>query len=435
MKDIFIRYGHEKLFFDVPESWNVLSLASFKDHPVLSGAEELAGSAINTPVDAAPLEKQLKHSDKVAILMEDNTRNSPKKHILRVLLDRLDSLSIPRDNISIIVALGTPQPLSREELEHTYGENVVNRYSFYNHDCRANDLVPVGKLKSGTEVKINRRAYEADFRIGIGSIFPHPLNGFGGGGKILFPGVANFDAILEHHLKYSFRGVVLGCLENNCFYDEISSMAETGSLDFIINSVLDHNDNLFQIVAGNPREAHRTGADICRKIITKNFKQRSDVTVISAFPYTQAAQLMKPLEPASIITKESGVIILCGKCTTRFAPEYLDTCKIFREKYKGQLKETLFKFFDNNQRIIKEGAPELNMSLAQVILAIDSYKVIIFSKEVPPKDAEKLGFIHAETIEDAIGMSKQFVKSPSVNIVPSGGVIIPYLNKKSNHAR
>ena len=428
MKNMFIRYGHEKLYFNVPASWNVLTQASFKDHTVLAGVDELTGSALNKPFDTTLLEKQLKHSDKVAILIEDNTRNSPKKYILSVLLDHLEDISISPDNISVVVALGTHQHLSQEELKKTYGQDLVRRYNFYNHDCRSDDLVPVGKLKSGTIVKVNRRAYEADFRIGIGSIFPHPLNGFGGGGKILFPGVANFDAILEHHLKYSFRNVVLGCLENNTFYEEISSLAEAGKLDFIINSVLDHNDNLYSVVAGNPIAAHRAGADICKKIITKKFKKKSDVTIISAFPYTQATQLMKPLEPASIITKEQGVIILSGKCTSRFLPEYLDACQDFREKNKGNLKEALFKFFDSNQRIIRDGAPELNMSLAQVILANAGYKVILFSKEVPCDDAEKLGFIYADTMEDAMAISEQYIKNPAVNIVPSGGVIIPDLH-------
>lgn len=426
-KSSFVRYGHEKLYFNVPESWNVLTLASFEEHPDINDVKELSVSALNNPVNAPALKDSVAPSDKIAILIEDNTRNSPKKHILRVLLNHLDELSIPHGSIYIIVALGTHQPLSHEELEHTYGEDIVKRYSFYNHDCKADDLVPVGELRSGTTVKINRIAHEADFRIGIGSIFPHPLNGFGGGGKILFPGVSNFDAILEHHLKYSFRDVVLGRLNGNYFYDEVSSMAEAGKLDFIINSVLDHNDNLYDVVAGNPVEAHKTGAGICRKLITKKFKQQSDITIISAFPYTQATQLMKPLEPASIITKKSGVIILTGKCTSRFMPEYLDTCTSFRKKYGGNLKEALFKCFDNNQRIIKDGAPELNMSLAQVILAIDSYRVIMFSKEVPREDAEKLGFIHAETVDDAVDISKDFVKNPLVNIVPSGGVIIPDL--------
>ncbi len=424
---MFIRYGHEKLYFTVPESWNVLTMAEFEDHPGQSSIEELTGDALHNPINAVPLEKQLRPSDKIAILIEDNTRNSPKKHLLRILLDHLDNLSIPPENINIIIALGTHKQLSQEEMRHTYGEDIVQRYSFYNHDCMDKNLVPAGTLKSGTAVKINRRVYEADFRIGIGSVFPHPLNGFGGGGKILFPGIANFDAILEHHLKYSFRDIVLGRLDVNPFYEEVSSMAQAGKLNFIINSVLDHNDHLYKIVAGDPITAHRTGACICKEILTKKIKKKSDVTIISAFPYTQATQLMKPLEPASIITRESGVIILAGKCTSSFLPEYLDACHDFRDKNKGNLKKALFDQFDNNRRIIRDGAPELNMSLAQVILAIDSYKVILFSREVPSDTAAKLGFIYAESIGNAVRISEQYVKDPLVNIVPSGGVIIPEL--------
>jgi lactate racemase len=427
MKDLYIRYGHEKLHFNVPETFDILTLADFEDNYCLPDIQKLALDAIDNPIDMAPLENHLKPYHKIAILIEDNTRNSPKKEILKILLERLSNIPIPRSNISIIIALGTHGHLKYNEMVSTYGEEIVRNYHIVNHDSLSPDLVPVGKLKSGTVVKINRRAYEADFRIGIGSIFPHPLNGFGGGGKILFPGIANFDAILEHHLMYAFRKVVLGELNYNPFYDEIISQAVSGRLDLIINSVLDQNDNLYKVVAGNPVSAHKKGAAICKSIISKTFKKKADITIISAFPYTQATQLMKPLEAASIITKEQGVIILAGKCTSVFNPDYLEACLAFRVKHKGRLREALFEYFDSGQRIIYNGAPELNMSLAQVILALESYQVIMFSKEVPTSDAEKLGFIHAATIEDAINISAQYIPLPSVNIVPSGGVIIPEL--------
>ncbi len=427
MKDLYIRYGHEKLYFNIPQTFDILTLAEFNESHVYADTDELAVKAIDNPVDAEPLESQLKPHHKVAILIEDNTRNSPKKEILKILLERLKDLSIPRSKISIIIALGTHGHLNYNEMVCTYGEEVVKNYSIVNHDCLSPDLVPVGKLESDTVVKINRRAYEADFRIGIGSIFPHPLNGFGGGGKIMFPGISNFDAILEHHMRYAFRKVVLGDLTLNPFYEEVTALASAGRLDFIINSVLDHNDNLYQVVAGHPVHAHSKGAGICKRIISKTFNKKADITIISAFPYTQATQLMKPLEPASIITKDQGVIILAGKCTSAFKSEYLEACQAFREKHRGRLKEALFECFNSGQRILPNGAPELNMSMAQVILALEKYQVIMFSKEVPSVDAEKLGFIYAATIEDAIDKSAQFIPNPSVNIVPSGGVIIPEL--------
>lgn len=429
MKDLYIRYGHEKLYFNVPETFNILTLAEFEENLCLPDIKKLADEALNNPIDTLPLEKRLKPHHKIAILIEDNTRNSPKKVILRILLERLKNLSIPSSNISIIIALGTHSHLNCDEMASTYGEEVVKNYSIVNHDCLSHDLVPVGKLRSGAVVKINKRAHEADFRIGIGSIFPHPLNGFGGGGKIMFPGISNFDAILEHHMRYAFRKVVLGELSHNPFYEEVITLASAGRLDFIINSVLDHNDNLYQVVAGNPVSAHKKGAGICKAIISKTFKQKADITIISAFPYTQATQLMKPLEAASMITKEHGVIILAGKCTSAFNSTYLDACRAFRIKHKGRLKEALFEYLNSGQRIIPDGAPELNMSIAQVILALENYRVILFSEEVPQEDAEKLGFIYAATIEDSVNRSAQLIPNPGVNVVPSGGVIIPELYK------
>jgi len=331
----------------------------------------------------------------------------------------------------VIIALGTHRALTAQELESYYGKDLVENYAFINHDCLAPDLVPVGKLKTGTPVKINKKVHEASFKIGIGSIFPHPMNGFGGGGKILFPGVANFEAILEHHLKYSLRDrPSLGKLKENPFHEEVCRLAERGGLDFIINSVLDHNDHLYELVCGDPEEAHLAGTERCKEIISKNFEKRADLTVISAFPYSAGTQLMKPLEAASMITKEGGVIVLVGRCTVPFSDFYLNGCERFRSKYKGQLKESVLAHFSDNRRILEDGSSELNMSLAQALLAQHRFKVILVSEEVPKEHTERLGFLHAKDLYQAFQMSAALVPpSPDVHIVPSGGVILPVLQQ------
>jgi nickel-dependent lactate racemase len=119
----------------------------------LPDIKKLADDALNNPIDKLPLENRLKPHHKIAILIEDNTRNSPKKVILRILLERLKNLSIPGSNISIIIALGTHSHLDSDEMVSTYGEEVVKNYSIVNHACLSHDLVPVGKLRSGTVVK------------------------------------------------------------------------------------------------------------------------------------------------------------------------------------------------------------------------------------------------------------------------------------------
>ncbi len=280
----FIRYGVEKLFFNIPPDWRLLTYALFPENSPEADVKELIKTALDNPVESLPLEKLIQPGNKIAVIIEDHTRNSPKQDILRVLLGRLRDLPVPRDNISIIIALGTHRGLSSDGLKKVYGEDLLKEYSFINHDCNAANLAEVGKLKTGAAVKINRKVYEADFRIGIGSIFPHPINGYGGGGKILFPGVANYEAILEHHLKHCFRkGSQLGRMKGNPFYEEIRLQAKAGRLDFIINSVLDHNDCLYSVVAGAPFEAHEKGVRECERINSMPFSGKADITIISAF--------------------------------------------------------------------------------------------------------------------------------------------------------
>jgi nickel-dependent lactate racemase len=428
MEDVFIRYRYKKIPFDLPHHWRLLTFAAFEDRQEEADVEALTKRVLKAPVRSAPLRDRISPSDTVAILIEDQTRSSPKKSILRALLEELDEARIPRENISVIVALGTHRELADEELEAVYGEDIVRGYCLVNHSCYAQDLVPVARLKTGTPVKINRRAYEATFKIGIGSIFPHPMNGFGGGGKILFPGVADFGSILEHHLKYSFRGgSELGKLQGNPFYEEVCAVAGAAGLDFIINSVLDHNDRLYDLVCGDPVEAHLAGITICKGIISRKFQKRADLTVISSFPYTEGPQIMKPLAPASMITKERGAVILVADCTVPLPDRYLEACERFRRKYAGNLREGVLGLFGDNRRIIEEGSPELNMSLAQALLAQHNLKVILVSEDIPRENAERLGFAFAEDLIQAFSMTETFFPSPEVHIVPSGGVILPVL--------
>ena len=138
---------------------------------------------------------------------------------------------------------------------------------------------------------------------------------------------------------------------------------------------------------------------------------------------------MKPLEAASMITKEGGVIILVGHCTVPFSDFYLKGCERFRLKYQGQLKKSIIAHFSKNRRILQDGAPELNMSMAQALLAQDRFKVILVSEEVPKEHTELLGFLPATDLHQAFDISAAITPNPEVHIVPSGGVILPVLQK------
>ncbi|MFH0781098.1 MAG: nickel-dependent lactate racemase [Pseudomonadota bacterium] len=432
LPNTFIRSLSGFLPFPLPDSWKLLTFADFPDSTSAVDANALAMHALQSPYGTPSLDILLAPHNSVCILIEDLTRTSPKNVILKVILNLLRQRGIPATNISIIIALGTHRPLSRLELAETFGEETVAEYTFVNHDCHAPDLKPIGCLASGTEVKINKLATEADFRIGIGSIFPHPLNGFGGGGKILFPGIADFDSIFEHHLRHSFQGhSVLGHLTGNEFHDEVNALALAGKLNFIVNSVLNHNDQLHQVVAGDPILAHRAGAAICRDITSRYFQAQADITIISAFPYSEGPQIMKPLAPATIITRSGGTIILYADCRSPLPESYFAACQNFRSQHGGNLRRAVLDHFADNRPIMAGAPPELNMSMAQAMLAQNDFDIILVTDDIPPGQVARLGFHHAENLQHGLLLAAEDHAKPTVNVVPAGGVILPVINGNS----
>ncbi|UCF84596.1 MAG: nickel-dependent lactate racemase [Desulfobacteraceae bacterium] len=429
MSKAFIYHQHKKIYFEIPSQWNVLTFAKFDGYPSQRDVRELTKKTLTAPIHAKTLKDSLSPSDKIAIIVEDLTRASPKRLILETLVKELEAVRIPSENISVIIALGTHRGLTTEELESTFGRELTDKYEFINHDCHASDLASVGRLKTGREVKINRRVHDATFRIGIGSIFPHPMNGFGGGGKILFPGVSDFDSIREHHLEYTFHeGTGLGKIEGNAFYEQVCSIARAAGLDYVINSILDQRDQVYDLVSGDPVQAHLAGIEKSKDIICHKFPKKSDLTIITSFPYTEGPQIVKPLAPAAMVTKEGGCIILAADCEGHLPDAFVDSFERFHSKYSDNLMGGVLDHFESNRLIMEGGAIDFNMALGMTLATQHRFKIILVSKDISQESGEKMGFMYAADLEQAFDLSAHICPpNPEVHIIPSGGVILPVI--------
>jgi nickel-dependent lactate racemase len=429
MENPFIFYQHKKIPLELPPQWKMLTFAKFNDYSLQRDVRELTKNALKNPIQTRRLRDSLSHSDRIAIIVEDLTRPSPKRLILETLMEELELIPVHRENLSVIISVGTHRGLTPAELGATFGKELLDRYEFVNHDCYASDLVPVGKLKTGRKVKINRKVYEATFRIGIGSIFPHPMNGFGGGGKILFPGVADFDAIQEHHFKYTFQeGTGLGKIKGNSFYEQVCAIARSANLNYVINNILDQNDQVYDVVSGDPVHAHLAGIELSKAIISQRFSKKADLTIITSFPYTEGPQIVKPLVPASMVTKEGGCIILAADCTGNLPDDFIDSFENFRSKYGHNLLGGVMEYFENNRLIMDSGAIDFNMALGLTLALQHRFTIILVSKDIPRVTGEKMGFLYADDLEQAFDLSEAICSSnPEVHIIPSGGVILPVI--------
>ncbi|GAG42856.1 unnamed protein product, partial [marine sediment metagenome] len=125
------------------------------------------------------------------IISDDHTRPTPVKKIIPFLLGELKAGGVADSQISVIFALGTHKPMSETEMRERAGV-VSERIRLCNSEFRdPRGLAYCGKAPDGVPVSVDKRVADADFKIGIGSIIPHPECGWGGGAKIIYPGVAS----------------------------------------------------------------------------------------------------------------------------------------------------------------------------------------------------------------------------------------------------
>jgi len=225
---------------------------------------EILNNALEKPIMSKHLEALIRSSDKILLIIDDNSRPTPIYKMLPPLIERFEKIGIRDNQISILIALGTHRPMREDEFVLKLGKSIASRFKVFNHEWN-NPLAlhNYGTASDGSQVILNKAMKEADFVIGLGSITPHPAAGFTGGGKIIVPGVATDDAAGNFHWDSVQipQKDVLG-IRNNPMRAKIDEIAQMAGLKFIFNVILDGHGRISGAVAGDVVEAHREGARI-----------------------------------------------------------------------------------------------------------------------------------------------------------------------------
>ena len=290
------------------------------------GLENQTEAIINSlrfPIGSPPLAGRLHKSDKVVVIVTDNTRACPDDRLLPPILAELEQ-KLPGENITIIVALGLHPPLNKEELIKKLGNNIVEKYNVINHD--SGQTVNIGVTSRGTPVDVNWRVVEADFRISTGFIEPHFFAGFSGGGKSIAPGVASPRSIRINHSYKMIEHPLsrAGILRGNPIHEDIVEQAKMAKLDFIVNVLLNENKEITHIVAGDPVKAHEKGCEIERSIAGVRVGHKVDITITTnggAPLDLDMYQTCKGIDNASQITRDGGTIVIASSCNAGVGPE------------------------------------------------------------------------------------------------------------------
>ena len=201
-KVISLPFGDKTLEVGVPD--RIIFNGAMEYIRPADNFEELLLQRIKHPVGCEPLEEMISPSEKILILIEDNTRNTPVKKILPVLIDYLKACGIGPDDIEILTAPGTHRIMTESEIIEKVGEAVASSIKISQHDFRDSaSLVDFGMVKAGAgeiPIQVNKKALDADFIIGLGNIVPHCDAGFSAGAKIVQPGICGYTTTAATHV-------------------------------------------------------------------------------------------------------------------------------------------------------------------------------------------------------------------------------------------
>lgn len=213
---------------------------------------------------------------RVAILVDDHTRPTPIKVVLPKILERLNGAEVV-----VVYAKGTHEAPPEHFIEEKLGSRVLKSCEVLIHDAYdPNAHVFLGITRFGTPVWVNKRVAEANFKIGVGSIFPSEVAGFTGGCKIVLPGVTSWETTNRNHLLFLSPSVGVGRLEGNVLREDIDEAGLMAGLNLIIDMVLNPDNGVVKAFVGHPVAAHREGAQLCREIYRKYIPRRGDVVVV-----------------------------------------------------------------------------------------------------------------------------------------------------------
>ena len=159
----------------------------------------LVAKALDEPLDGPPLAELASGRRSATVIVPDTTRNAQLPKILPGVLEILRSAGIEKAATTVLVANGTHPAVGEGSVRSLLGE-VPQAIRVLEHDSRAeDDLVRVGELREGIPLRLNRAAVEADLLVTVGTVRHHYFAGFGGGPKMVFPGVGGYDEIQANH--------------------------------------------------------------------------------------------------------------------------------------------------------------------------------------------------------------------------------------------
>ncbi len=383
-------------------------------HSQVASEEEVLEKALDEPIHSEKLEDIVEAGDKVVIVTSDISRPMPSYKVLPSVIERLTASGIVKEDITIVLALGSHRAHSEDEKRKLVGEEVYGcGVNIVDSDMDA--CVNLGTCVHGTPVDVFKPVTEADRVICLGNIEYHYFAGYSGGSKAIMPGVSSHAAIQANHKNMVHPNAYAGNLTTNPVRLDIDQVADFQKIDFIVNVVLNPKKEIIGAFAGHYHHAHRAGCAFLDAVYGIEIDKQADIVLVSpgGFPKDlNLYQSQKGLDNSKHAVKEGGTVILCASAAEGFGE------KTFEE---WMLTKTAEERVSEISRNFKLGGHK-----AAAIGQMQLRNEIIMVTDLAKNTVEKIGFKYAENLLEAMNIAFETQgKDAKVMVMPVAGSTLP----------
>ena len=371
--DVNLKYGKTSINFNCPEKSYRLETRE----PVMDIDKE---DFYRRLTDILPVDKD-KYTN-VGIVISDKTRLCGYPLYLPWITDILQKKGAQKSDITFYIAYGTHARQTEEESLQSYG-CVYNEYRFVHHDCYDEAaLVQLGNTGRGTSVKVRKDVLGSSLMITFGAISHHYFAGYGGGRKLLFPGLAARKSIYQNHglfLDRQNRKLARGCqpgqLEGNPLAEDLKEINGLMPPKISIHGLLNSRGEVWKLRIG---ENYNDFLSACREhdsYFRSGDNKQFDLVIASSGGYPKDInfiQAHKSVHHAAAFVKDGGKLVMVSECVDGIASDY------FLKYFEAGSFEQAFKELEKNY----EGNGGTALSMMAKTSRIDIYMMTSLSEEL-----------------------------------------------------
>ncbi|MCX6012468.1 MAG: lactate racemase domain-containing protein [Chloroflexi bacterium] len=303
----------------VPDEWDieVCNIAGY-NRPAMT--ENQIEQVIKSPLGIPPIRELAKGKKEVVILFDDTSRGTRPSNIIPFILKELAAAGIQDKNIRFICALGAHTPLDRKGIVAKLGEDIVRKYAIYNHNAFDNCIL-AGTTTYGTKVFVNAEYMQCDLRIAIASMVPHPFTVFGGGAKIILPGITSIETMMANH-SLPLTPEERKNYDINSRRLDIEQAATFAGLNVLVECILNMWGDTVSLYAGAPVPVRKAAITESKKNYLSTRTKEKDIVILNAYHKASEAQVGMRIG-ADSVKKTGGDLVLIANAPTGQVQHYL----------------------------------------------------------------------------------------------------------------